>query len=54
MIMQVHDELVFDIYPGEWEIVKKEAKNIMENILTWKEISLKCDAIDANSWKYTK
>jgi len=34
MIMQVHDELVFDVVPEEKEILKIEIKKIMENILT--------------------
>jgi DNA polymerase I len=33
MIMQVHDELVFEIYKNELEILKKEIKSIMENII---------------------
>ncbi|PIE85232.1 DNA polymerase I [Candidatus Gracilibacteria bacterium] len=33
MIMQVHDELVFDVYPGEEEILSKNTQKIMENIL---------------------
>jgi len=53
MIMQVHDELVFDCYPNEEEILKKEIKKIMENILINKKIILKTDIEIANSWKYT-
>ncbi len=33
MIMQVHDELVFDVYPWEEEILSKNTQKIMENIL---------------------
>lgn len=33
MIMQVHDELVFSVFRDEKEILKKEIKSIMENIL---------------------
>ena len=32
MIAQVHDELVFDIYPGEIELMTKLVKETMENI----------------------
>jgi DNA polymerase-1 len=43
MIMQVHDELVFDVYPAEEEILKKGIIDIMENILDTSKISLKVD-----------
>lgn len=33
MIIQVHDELVFNVAPEELEIIKKEIPNIMENII---------------------
>jgi DNA polymerase-1 len=33
MIMQVHDELVFDVYPGEQEYLKKELPTSMEEAL---------------------
>lgn len=54
MIMQVHDELVFDIYPWEEEIVWKKTKEIMEWILIWKEIVLKTDLWIWNNWKDAK
>jgi DNA polymerase I-like protein with 3'-5' exonuclease and polymerase domains len=33
LIMQVHDEVVFDIFPEEEEIIEKEVTKIMENVL---------------------
>lgn len=33
LILQVHDELVVDVYPGELEIVKVLLKNGMENVV---------------------
>lgn len=54
MIMQVHDELVFDVFPGEEEILKKEISNIMENILTDKPIKLKTDAKIGKNWREAK
>lgn len=54
MIMQVHDELVFDVYPGEEEIIKKEIKSIMQNVLIDKPIILKVDFWEWTSWKYAK
>lgn len=54
MIMQVHDELVFDVYPWEEEKIKKEAKNIMQNILKDKPIVLKVDIWEWQTWKEAK
>gem|GEM_PF-6595116 len=33
MIIQVHDEVIFDVFPGEEKILQKNVKKIMENIL---------------------
>ena len=54
LIMQVHDEVVFDIYPWEEEIIEKEVTKIMENVLIWKEITLKADCEIGNNWKEAK
>ncbi|MDD2907310.1 MAG: DNA polymerase [Candidatus Gracilibacteria bacterium] len=54
MIMQVHDELVFDVFPGEEEILKKEIPNIMENILKDKTIKLKVDFGIGKNWREAK
>jgi len=54
LIMQVHDELVFDVYPGEEEILEKEIKNIMENILGNTPIKLKVDVGEGKNWKEAK
>lgn len=54
MIMQVHDELVFDVFPWEEEILKKEISNIMENILINKPIKLKTDAKIGKNWREAK
>jgi DNA polymerase-1 len=42
MIMQVHDELVFNVVPEEFEIIKKEIPAIMEHIIS-APIPLKVD-----------
>jgi len=42
MIMQVHDELVFNVVPEEFQIIQKEIPYIMENIIS-ASISLKVD-----------
>lgn len=54
MIMQVHDELVFDTYPWEEEILKKEVVNIMQNVITGTPITLKTDIWEWKSWKDAK
>ena len=33
LILQIHDELIIDVYPGEEEIVRKILKETMENIV---------------------
>ena len=54
MIMQVHDELVFDVSPWEEEILNKEIKNIMQNILKDTPIDLKVDTWGGLSWREAK
>lgn len=54
MIMQVHDELVFDVYPWEEKILEKDITNIMENILIWKEITLKVEFEIGDNWREAK
>ena len=54
LIMQVHDELVFDVYPWEEQILSENLQKIMENILTNKEIVLKSDVLIWETWKETK
>ncbi len=54
MIMQVHDELVFDVYSGEEVILEKEIKNIMENILKDSVIKLKVDIWIGDNWGKAK
>jgi DNA polymerase-1 len=54
LIMQVHDELVFDTYPWEEKIIEKEIKEIMQNVIWDKSISLKVDTWIWNNWKDTK
>ncbi len=54
MIMQVHDELVFDVFPWEEEKIKKEAQKIMQNILENQVITLKVDIWEWNTWKEAK
>ena len=54
LIMQVHDELVFEVYPWEEEILKNHIPKIMENILKTDIISLKVDTGEWKTWKECK
>ena len=54
LIMQVHDEVVFDVYPWEEDILKKNVTEIMENVLINKEIKLKADCEMWINWKEAK
>ena len=54
MIMQVHDELVFDIFPWEEEIFEKKIPIIMENVLENKAIKLKVDYWIWKNWREAK
>lgn len=53
MIMQVHDELVFNVVPKEIEKMKKEIPQIMENIIDAK-IKLVVDMWIWKNWRETK
>ena len=33
LILQIHDELIIDVFPGELEMVKKILQETMENIV---------------------
>jgi DNA polymerase I-like protein with 3'-5' exonuclease and polymerase domains len=52
--MQVHDELVFDVFPWEEEQIKQEVTRIMEWVLLDSPILLPVDAKSWDSWKDTK
>lgn len=54
MIMQVHDELVFDVFPWEEDILSQNAKNIMENILKNTPIILRADIWIGKNWREAK
>ena len=36
LILQIHDELIIDTYPGEEDVVKKILKDSMENVASLK------------------
>jgi DNA polymerase-1 len=49
MILQVHDELVFDLHPDEIEILPNKVKAIMESVVTF-DIIMRADAKVADNW----
>jgi DNA polymerase I-like protein with 3'-5' exonuclease and polymerase domains len=54
LIMQVHDELVFDVFPWEEDTLSQNLQKIMENILIEQQIVLKSDVLIWDTWKETK
>lgn len=54
MVMQVHDELVFDVFSGEEDIIATQTKHIMESILTDKPIILRADVGIWKTWREAK
>jgi len=54
MLLQVHDELIFNIVPAEKETLLVEIPRIMENIIPNSPIHLKVDAAMGKSWKECK
>ena len=51
MIAQVHDELVFDCFPGEEDKLKELVVNVMENVVKLK-VKLIAEAGIGESWLY--
>lgn len=54
MLLQVHDELVFNVVSEEKEILEKEIPKIMEHVLEDRIISLKVDMAFGKNWKECK
>lgn len=53
MILQVHDELVFDVYKDELDLVKKVVRDIMENTYELK-VPIKVDIEVGENWYQAK
>ena len=49
MILQVHDELIFDVLESELEIVKTLVEEIMVNIVKW-PLKLKVESNVGKTW----
>lgn len=54
MLLQVHDELIFNIIPAERDELIQKIPEIMENILQDAPISLKVDMGEGKNWKQCK
>jgi len=49
MIMQVHDELVFDVHESELDVVKQKVVHFMENAISL-EVPLEVGTGVGNNW----
>lgn len=53
LILQVHDELIVDVYPNESEIVKKILKDCMENVVDL-DVKLNVNIEEGKNWLEAK
>ena len=53
MLLQVHDELIFNVIKEEEEEVRKIVSNIMENIIKL-DVPLKVSIEEGNNWYEAK
>ena len=49
MVLQIHDELVFDSFPSEVDILKKIVVEEMENVIKL-SVPLTVECKDGNNW----
>jgi DNA polymerase-1 len=54
MLLQVHDELIFNVVPEEKDELQIKIPAIMETILKNAPITLKVDGALGKNWKETK
>lgn len=54
MIMQVHDEIVFDVFAWEEKTLEEKVTQIMQGVLKDKTITLKAEMWIGNSWRDAK
>lgn len=50
MIIQVHDELIFEIEQSEVDIAIEKIKDIMENTVKLEDVKLKVNYAVADNW----
>jgi len=48
--LQVHDELVFDVFKPELEEVQSLVKDLMENAITGLKVPMKVDSGIGENW----
>ncbi|MDP5339260.1 MAG: DNA polymerase I [Nodularia sp. (in: cyanobacteria)] len=53
LLLQVHDELVFEVPPQEWEELQPQIKSVMENAVTL-SVPLLVDVRAGDNWMETK
>ena len=53
MVLQIHDELLFEVAPGEEAKIEKLAKHEMENVLQLK-VPLKASGAFGRNWNECK
>lgn len=53
LLLQVHDELVFEVEPDAWEELKPKIKSVMENAVSL-SVPLVVDIRSGNNWMETK
>ena len=53
LLLQVHDELVFEIPPNEWEELQPQIKSVMENAVQL-SVPLLVEARVGENWMDTK
>ena len=53
LLLQVHDELVFEVPPQEWEELQLQIKSVMENAVSL-SVPLVVDIHAGDNWMETK
>ena len=53
ILLQVHDELVFEVPPDEWDSLQPQIKSTMENAVKL-SVPLMVDVRSGNNWMETK
>ena len=53
MLLQVHDELIFEVPPAEWDELKPKIENTMESAVAL-VVPLKVEATAGKNWMEAK
>lgn len=54
LLLQVHDELIFNVVPAEYDTISREIPRIMENIIPESSVHFRVDMAYGKSWKDCK